>query len=198
MPIMQSRRRFLTNAVLAGTAGLGVLGAAREAHAEPPPETTRLRLFECPITCIAPHWVARDLLYAEGFTDIQYVTWGTQTQNWPPEVLLSGEVDLSISFIPSDLVQIDAGKPVVILAGVHPGCIELFGSNHVASTRELKGKTVAILQPRSDDQIFISMFAAYVGVDPEREINWVVKDRLSSIQGLAKGEIDAFMTGPPF
>ena len=36
------------------------------------------------------------------------------------------------------------------------------------------------------------------GVDPEREINWVVKDRLSSIQGLAKGEIDAFMTGPPF
>ena len=145
MPIMQSRRRFLTNAVLAGTAGLGVLGAAgiggsREALAEPLPETTRLRLFECPITCIAPHWVARDLLYAEGFTDIQYVTWGTQTQNWPPEVLLSGEVDLSISFIPSDLVQIDAGKPVVILAGIHPGCIELFGSNRVGSTPELKVK----------------------------------------------------------
>jgi NitT/TauT family transport system substrate-binding protein len=129
---------------------------------------------------------------------VHYVTWGRETQAWPPEVLLSGEADISLTFPPSDLVSIDAGEPVVILAGSHIGCVELFASNQVRSTRELKGKTVAILQLRSDDQIFISLFAAYVGLDPQKDINWVVKSRLSSIAGLAEGKIDAFMTGPPF
>src|SRR5438477_205142 len=103
MPIVQSRRRFLTNAAYAGAAALGALsaggiGAGRTSlAAEPPPEITRIRLFEQPVTCFAPQWVARELLYKEGFTDVQYVTWGRQTQASLPEVLLSGEVDISLS-----------------------------------------------------------------------------------------------------
>jgi NitT/TauT family transport system substrate-binding protein len=42
------------------------------------------------------------------------------------------------------------------------------------------------------------MFAAHVGLDPQKDINWVVEDRPSSIKGLAEGKTDAFMTGPPF
>src|SRR5215831_10492697 len=192
-----SRRDFLGGLTLAGAAGL--LGLhARPVAAEPPSETTTLRIFEGPITCTAPQYAAQELLYSEGFTDVHYVTWGRQTQAWPPEVLLSGEADIALSFPPSDLVSIDAGEPVVIMAGSHIGCVELFASNQVRSTRDLKGKTVAILQPRSDDQIFISLFAAYVGLDPQKDMNWVVQSRLSSIAGLAEGKIDAFMTGPPF
>jgi NitT/TauT family transport system substrate-binding protein len=192
-----SRRHFVRGLTLAGAAGLiGVRSGP--SHADPPPETTKIRLFDCPIICVAPHYVAQELLHGEGFTDVQYVTWPSQTQNWPPEVLLSGEVDISLSFIPSDLIPIDASGPVVMLAGAHIGCVELFGSNEVSSTRELKGKTVAILQSQSDDQFFISMFVAYVGLDPHKDINWVVKNRRASMEGLAKGEIDAFMSGPPF
>src|SRR5690348_9597221 len=50
MPIAQSRRRFLTNVAFAGAAGLGGarvvgLGNSRKSlAAEPPPETTKLRL----------------------------------------------------------------------------------------------------------------------------------------------------------
>ena len=42
MPIMQSRRRFLASASLAGAACLA--GAPKSAYAEPPPETTTVRL----------------------------------------------------------------------------------------------------------------------------------------------------------
>src|SRR5262245_41680906 len=42
MQIMQSRRRFLASASLVGAAGL--VGAPRSLHAEPPPETTSVRL----------------------------------------------------------------------------------------------------------------------------------------------------------
>jgi NitT/TauT family transport system substrate-binding protein len=195
-----TRRRFLGGLTLAGTAGL--LGLhARPGTAEPPPETTTLRLFDNPVTCIAPTWVAQDLLYSEGFTDVHYVTWGRQTQNWVPEVLLSGEVDITLSFPPSDLIHIDAGEPVVILAGSHIGCIELLASDRVRSTRDLKGKTVAIDRLGSDLQIFISMFAAYVGLNPHTDIHWVLQpwaDWVQHLTDLTEGKIDAFIMGPPY
>src|SRR5262249_10895893 len=66
-----SRRQFPGGLTLAGTAGL--LGwHPRPVAAEPPPETTKIRLFEAWPPCLAPTWVAQDLLYSEGFTDVQY------------------------------------------------------------------------------------------------------------------------------
>src|SRR4051794_9256833 len=36
-------------------------------------ETTRIRLPQFPSLCVAPQYVAEDLLRAEGFTDVHYV-----------------------------------------------------------------------------------------------------------------------------
>jgi NitT/TauT family transport system substrate-binding protein len=67
-----TRRAFLHGSTLAGTVGL--LGLrTRGVAAEPPLETTRLRLTKVPSTCRAPQWVAEALLLAEGFTEVQYV-----------------------------------------------------------------------------------------------------------------------------
>jgi NitT/TauT family transport system substrate-binding protein len=38
---------------------------------EAPPETTTIRLVKIPGICVAPQYVAEELLRAEGFTDIQ-------------------------------------------------------------------------------------------------------------------------------
>ena len=68
-----TRRRFLGGLTLAGTAGL--LGLPpRPVAAEPPPETTTIRLFRSPSLCVAPQFVAEDLLRAEGFTHVEYLT----------------------------------------------------------------------------------------------------------------------------
>jgi len=67
-----SRREFLRGPALAGTAV--ILGLKSEsAAAEPPPETTRIRIHDAPTTCFAPVYVAEELLKAEGFTDVQYI-----------------------------------------------------------------------------------------------------------------------------
>jgi NitT/TauT family transport system substrate-binding protein len=71
---------------------------------------------------------------------VHYVTWGRQTQAWVPEALLAGEVDISLSFIPSDLVHIDAGEPVVILAGSDIGCIQLVGNDRSDPRVNCKGR----------------------------------------------------------
>jgi NitT/TauT family transport system substrate-binding protein len=54
-----SRRAFVRG--LAVTAGLGAL-TPRTVTAEPPPETTRLRLHKMAGICIAPQYVAEELL----------------------------------------------------------------------------------------------------------------------------------------
>ena len=74
---MPSRREFLNRITLAGAAtflGVRPLPVA----AEPPPETTRLRLLRAPSICWAPQYIADDLLRAEGFTDITYVEMATE------------------------------------------------------------------------------------------------------------------------
>jgi NitT/TauT family transport system substrate-binding protein len=67
-----SRREFLTNLSLAG--GSALLGLKSDAvAAEPAPETTRIRLTSIPGVCVAPQYVAEELLRGEGFTNVQYV-----------------------------------------------------------------------------------------------------------------------------
>jgi NitT/TauT family transport system substrate-binding protein len=190
------RRDFVKGvAALAGAAGLSAYDI-RPAAAEPPPEVTKLTLLENNITCLAPQYVANELLHAEGFSDVRYLKWPTETQNWAPEVFLSGEADLGLTFVPSDIVQIAAGAPVVILAGSHIGCVELIGGPRVKSARDLTGKKVAMQVPRSDEQIFVSMFAKYVGLNPNN-IEFVVHQADHYPELLAEGKIDAFMGGPP-
>jgi len=187
-----TRRDFVANASALGASSL--LGLPRLAAAEPPPETTKVRLFMGPVTCLAPQYVARELLYAEGFTEVQYVRFPDDTQHWPPDDLIAGDVDLTVSFIPTDIVKIDGGAPIVILAGSHIGCVSLVASTKVRSTPELKGKVVALA---SDERPFISMFAAYVGIDPQKDIKWEMHPWQQWGRLLEEGKIDAFMTGPP-
>jgi len=126
-----SRRNFMKGlGALAGSATL--LGFdPRIVSAEPPPETAKLRIFEGPVTCIAPQLVAQELLYGEGFTDVRYVNYPKDSKLWPPEDLVSGEVDISLAFVPSVLTRIEAGESVVILAGSHNGCVEIVGNDRI-------------------------------------------------------------------
>ena len=71
MQIIQSRRRFLAGLSAAGAASL--VGVQQSLAAEPPPETTSVRLAKIKGICIAPQYVAEELLHAEGFTDVRYV-----------------------------------------------------------------------------------------------------------------------------
>ena len=192
-----NRRAFLRNTSLMTGAAL-LASRSRASAAEPPPETSKLRLFENPILCLAPQYVAESLLRSEGFTDVRYVNYPRETETWAPDVLVSGEVDLSLSFGPTNVLRIDAGAPIVMLAGSHNGCVELFGGRGIRSTRDLKDKTVAVAELRGDQHIFTSMFVAHVGLDPRKDINWVVRPFDESVALLADGKIDAVMTGPPF
>src|SRR6516225_7697627 len=185
------RRDFIT---LVGSAAaawplIGAKGLAQEA----PPETTTVRLTKIPGICIAPQYVAEELLRSEGFTTVEYVELSTN----PYPEFATGRVDISMAFVAPFIIQIDAGMPLVLLGGVHAGCFELFGTERVNAIRDLKGKTVAVPELGSPHHVFVAAMASYVGIDPKRDINFVIQSPIDSMQLLAGRKVDALMGFPP-
>jgi NitT/TauT family transport system substrate-binding protein len=192
-----SRRRFLAGLTLAGTAGL--LGLpTRRVEAEPPPETTRLGLYKTPGICIAPQYVAEELLHLEGFTEVHYVAADPAKMTLSTyQQFAAGGLDLTTTFAPPSIIQVDAGAPIVLVGGVHVGCYEVFGTKQVRAIRDLKGKTIAVPELGGSHQLFVASMAQYVGLDPHKDIHWAVHPPAESIPLLAEGKIDALVGFPP-
>jgi NitT/TauT family transport system substrate-binding protein len=191
---MITRRDFVQFGALAGAASL--FSGNREAlGAEPPPESKRLRIARIPDNCYAPQYMAEEMLRGEGFSDLQYVPFPGSAPVYV--ALAKGEVDLSMAFVSGHVIQADAGAPIVMLAGMHPGCQELFASKGIRSIRDLKGKSVAVLALNNAQHGFLVSIVGHVGLDPRRDINWIVLSEQESIRQLADGKVDAFIASPP-
>ncbi len=192
MQATQSRRRFLATLSSAGAAGLI---AGRNSFAEEaPPETTTIRLIKNAGICVAPQYVADELLRAEGFTDIQHVMRSPAVM---AEAIGRGEVDLSLHFAALLIPAIDAGEAITVLAGVHVGCFELFANEHIRSIRDLKGKKVGIGAVGVQQHAFLAAMATYVGLDPVKDIDWVMSTTAAPMDLFSEGKIDAFLGFPP-
>src|SRR6266545_1576916 len=188
---MITRRDLLRG--VAGTAGL--LGwPPGHASGQPPPETTRLRLYQTPSICTAPQYIVGELLKAEGFSDIKYVK---MTVAGISKALASGEVDVSLHFVGPLVLRLDAGDPITVLGGVHPGCFELFGTDQVRVLRDLKGKTVAITELGHAAHVFLSSMLAHVGLDPNKDVTFAEHPAAECKRLLAEGKVDAYLAFPP-
>jgi NitT/TauT family transport system substrate-binding protein len=193
---MSTRREFLGRAALATTAGLVGLHRAAGA-AEPPPETTRLKVVRrTDALCISPQMVAEDLLRGEGFADLQYmaVTGGGGIE----KALAAGEADLSMHYAAALVMRIDAGDPVVVLAGGHVGCFELFATERVRSVRDLKGRRVAV--PEDSNTLpgaLVGIMLSQLGLNPRTAVTWVPSRGAEHARLLSEGKIDAFLAFPP-
>jgi len=188
MAIAQTRRQFLTTLSLAGAAGL--LHAPPSRAAEGALETTTVRIAKIGAICLARQYVSEELLRAEGFTDIRYV----ETGNLIGPAIGRGEADFSTAFAIDPIQAIDAGAPIVVLAGVHVGCYELFAKPDIRRITELKGKSVA-----ADSPLLLQLMAAQVGLDPANDIHWVTgtDPSFNPLELFAEGKIDAFLGFPP-
>ena len=191
--IAQNRRlflRMLSSATCASLISGSNVGAQDERL-----ETTTIRIGKIAGICIAPQYIANALLRAEGFTDIRYV----QADAGAPaaRALVRGDIDFTANFSPTLIIPIDAGEPITIVAGEHVGCFELFAREGIRSIPDLKGKTVGVQGLGSSQYTFLSGMAAYVGLDPEKDIRWITSSSPKPMELFANGKIDAFLGFPP-
>jgi NitT/TauT family transport system substrate-binding protein len=193
MPIMHTRRRFLTTASVAG--GTILLGSPPAPAAEGPLETTTVRLPRTPTICTAPQYVAEELLRAEGFADINYIEFASSAEF--NEALAHGKIDFTGHFAPQWVSAVDGGAAITILAGMHVGCFELFGNERVRRITDLKGKAVGVTGLGSSDHMFVSVMAANIGLDPVNDIRWIASQSPTPAALFADGKIDACLGLPP-
>jgi len=102
-----------------------------------------------------------------------------------------------MNFVAPMLIPMDAGEPITALAGVHPGCFELFANESIRSITDLKGKSVGVGGLGGTHHLFLASFATYVGLDPVADINWVVSPTIKPMELFIEGKIDAFLGFPP-
>src|SRR5262245_16585724 len=124
MALVQDRRSFIAGLSAAGMAG--VLGAKAATAEEAQVETATVRFGDVPGggICIAPQYVASELLRAEGITDFQNVPVGMESNTGT--LIAEDKIDFSIDFTSIFAMSLDKGVPIKALAGVHPGCYALF------------------------------------------------------------------------
>jgi len=186
MTTTQTRRSFLSMTAVAGAAGL--LSPERVRAAEPALETSSVRLGRFSAICFAPQYVCEALLRADGFTDVRYVDTTRATQD---EDLGRGKFDFQSALPMDHVIAIDRGLPITVLTGLHAGCYEVFAHGGIQGIADLKGKSVG------GDLRWLSLIAAYVGLDPKRDLNLVDDPAANPLELFAEGKLDAYMGPPP-
>ncbi len=210
-----SRRDFLRVAASAGAVGAGVvlLGACGSDDSsgsatstpgivvDPPPETTTIRLpneFELFQPRNAPLYIAEQFLAEEGFTSVQYIDLPRPTNI--EEQLAANKIDIGIPIASSVTVAADAGDQLVILAGVGDNGFVLFGNDRVQSLRDLKGKRIWVTKRDATDGSYSLMatLLAYVGIDPENDVEFVELTAAELVPQFLDGTIDAMNIVRPY
>ena len=74
---------------------------------------------------------------------------------------------------------------------MHAGSYELFAHEGIRSIADLKGKRIAA------ESILLSLVAAYVGLDPKRDLNLVENRAAEPLELFAEGMLDAYLAFPP-
>ncbi|HEV2010724.1 MAG TPA: ABC transporter substrate-binding protein [Candidatus Limnocylindria bacterium] len=170
--------RTLGTAAALGGSGLiaacgptgGPIGAPSPGATLPPPETTTVR-FVSPPVCDPPAALAKAFLLEEGFTDVQYVRVAPTSTGW----LTSGVAEFNSGGYGSQIaVTVDGGLPLVALAGIHPGCLELFAVPGISTIGDLRGKTIAVNAKNASDlsYAFFSVLLAHIGINAT-DVNFI-------------------------
>jgi NitT/TauT family transport system substrate-binding protein len=113
------------------------------------------------------------------------------------QALTRGDYDFVTDFAPLCINAIDQGMAVTVLAGVHAGCFELFVNEDVHGIADLRGKSIGVDALNSPQHMFLAPIAAHVGIDPSKDINWVVSPSVKPMQLFIDGKLDGFLGLPP-
>jgi NitT/TauT family transport system substrate-binding protein len=147
-----------------------------------PPETTTIRLGTLP--CDHPVMAAEPFLQQEGFTRTEILA-GAQ--------LASGRVDIDIADPILTLPRLlEDGERIVVFAGLHPGCAEIWAQPGINSLQDLRGRTLVVQSKTlaSTAYSYPARVLKHAGVELN-QVNWVVQPDANPVALFLEGKNDA-------
>lgn len=121
----------------------------------------------------------------------------------PTDVLLqaiaTGKADGGIGMALRWFKPLEQGFDVSLAVGTHGGCMRLLTAQNssVKSIKDLAGKSVAVSDQASPIRNFFAVQLAKIGIDPDKEVNWIQYPSDLFGEALKKGEVQAIATDDP-
>ena len=197
---LSTRRQLLlrtlgTGAALVGGSALAACARQSEAAGLGPPETTTVRIVN-PVQCDPGLTLARSYLIDEGFTDVQFVNKAFTSREWITDRL----ADFACAHSEFAVGAIDAGLPLVVLTGLHSGCLELWVKDGIANYDDLRGKRIAVRVVGVSDMFYawFAILLGWVGI-PLTEVDFIPAlgpdDYDGMVNNFKEGRADAVLAG---
>jgi len=113
--------------------------------------------------------------------------------------LLAGSLDMCGTTLAHAIYSASRGQPVVVVAALCNKCSALVvrRENHIRNPRDLAGKKIGYV-PGTMHEVLLREILTKNGLSPERDVHLVRVDFFDMGIALARGEIDAFLSGEPF
>src|SRR4051812_25596126 len=159
--------------------------------------SNKIRVGYIGLTCEAPIFSAVEKgFFKEENLDVELVK--CEWANYK-DVLALGGYDVTHHLVMYFLKPIEQGLDVKFTGGIHRGCLRVqapFGGK-VHTVKDLRGKRIGVPGMGTPPFIFANRVLGANGIDPSREITWLVFPAGELGLALSKGEVDAIADSEP-
>jgi len=196
--LKQAKSKAGLLALLAGTSCLLLLTSCNKS-ADPAASGTgmKVRVGYIGLTCEAPIFmgVEKGFFKEEGL-DVTLIK--CEWANYK-DVLALGGFDITHHLVMYFLKPVEQGLDVKFTGGIHRGCLRVQASakSSIQSVKDLKGKRIGIPGMGTPPFIFANRVLSANGIDPGKDITWLVFPAGELGLALDKGEVDAVANSEP-
>ncbi len=157
----------------------------------------KIRVGYIGLTCEAPIFTAVEKgFFKEEGLDVTLVK--CEWANYK-DVLALGGFDITHHLIMYFLKPIEQGLDVKFTGGIHRGClrVQAAAKGNIHSIEDLRGKRIGVPGMGTPPFIFANRVLGAHGIDPGKEISWLVFPAGELGLALDKGEVDAVADSEP-
>ena len=159
--------------------------------------SNKVRVGYIGLTCEAPIFTA----YEKGFFKEEGLDVTLVKCEWAnyKDVLALGGFDVTHHLVMYFLKPVEQGLDVKFTGGIHRGClrVQALTNGKINSIADLRGKRIGVPGMGTPPFIFANRVLGAHGIDPSKEISWLVFPAGELGLALAKGEVDAVADSEP-
>jgi NitT/TauT family transport system substrate-binding protein len=159
--------------------------------------SNKVRVGYIGLTCEAPIFMAVEKgFFKEEGLDISLVK--CEWANYK-DVLALGGFDVTHHLVMYFLKPVEQGLDVKFTGGIHRGCLRVHALTNgpIQTVKDLRGKRIGVPGMGTPPFIFANRVLGANGIDPSKEIKWLVFPAGELMLALEKGDVDAVADSEP-
>jgi len=195
--MQQTRNTAVTDLIAMVALGALLLTGCKKSSENTGGGPAKVRVGYIGLTCEAPIFSAVEKgFFKEEGLDVALVK--CEWANYK-DVLALGGFDVTHHLVMYFLKPVEQGLDVKFTGGIHRGClrVQAAAKGNIRSIKDLRGKRIGVPGMGTPPFIFANRVLGANGIDPSKEITWLVFPAGELGLALDKGEVDAVANSEP-